>query len=163
MDRSLSDSDISKYIPNILTYEELGKVEPEWLLSHLPICILYLAKKNYGHWTLLHKTIDEKGNEVIEFFDPYGIIIDGQFKYLPEMPHFMAQKLLKLSKLIDIHYNEYQFQDMKKGINTCGRWCVLRCLMENLTLEQFRKNIVLLCRRLKIKPDELVVKIIKDK
>lgn len=163
MDRSLSDSDISPYVPNILTYTELEKVSSTWILSHLPLCILYLARENYGHWTLLHKTIDEKGEQIIEFFDPYGIIIDGQFKYLPEMPHYMARMLLDLSKIIDIHYNEYQFQDMKDGINTCGRWSLLRCLLNNLSLEQFRQSVVSTCERLNLTPDELVVKAIKNK
>src|SRR5271166_4383669 len=158
MERSLSDSDIHPYIPNILTYEELGKVNAEWIFSHLPVCILYLAKKNYGHWTLLHKTVDENGNEIIEFFDPYGIIIDGQFKYLPEMPHYMARMLLSLTKIVDIHYNEYQFQEMRSGINTCGRWCIMRRLLENMPLEQFRESVVEMCEKLDLTPDELVVK-----
>lgn len=153
MEKSLSDTDIKVFIPNVVLYEQLKGLTPKQLIAKMPCAILYQETPNRGHWTLLHQT-----PEGIEFFDPYGIIIDQEFKELKwKQPHYLAKKLYKLSKYHQINYNQYKFQAREKGINTCGRWTILRQLFSNMPIDIFGNMIVKACNTLDCSPDELAV------
>jgi hypothetical protein len=36
-------------------------------------------------------------------------------------------------------YNEFKFQKLGKKISSCGRWSVLRCLLKELPLNEFKE------------------------
>jgi hypothetical protein len=153
MEKSFSDSEISRYIPNVYAYEELKELTPEEVLRRLPLAILYQETPTKGHWTVLLKT-----PEGIEFFDPYGIPIDLEFKDLKwQQPRYLADLLYKLSKIEQINYNQYKFQSAKEGINTCGRWIIMRSLYPNWTINQFAKAVENLANKLNITSDQLAV------
>lgn len=157
MELSLSDSDIGKFIPNIILYEELYKKTPQQILNMLPLAILYQPHKenpNIGHWTLLHKV-----NNTIEFFDPYGFKPDGEFKVMSyKQPHYIAQLLLKLMQTgAKISYSPYNFQDRTPGINTCGRHIIVRNMFSNYDIDKYYNGIQTVCKQLRLTPDELVV------
>lgn len=154
MQKSFSNVEIENYIPNVILYEDLGKLTPEQLVARMPAAILYQETENYGHWTLLHRT-----PEGIEFFDPYGILIDKEFEQIEwKQPHYLAKLLHKISKKVPINYNQYKFQKKKQGVNTCGRWIILRKLMGHMPLDTFADMITKAAIRLRIGTDELVVK-----
>ena len=157
MDKALSDSDIKPFISNIVRYEELARLDPKQLLEMLPVAILYQVGENYGHWTVLMRT-----SEGIEHFDPYGIIVDKEFKYLGwQQPHYLAKLLYQLGEEgIVINYNPWRFQKMQKGINTCGRWIILRSLFSNWGIDKFADVVEEVSTRLNLTPDEFVVKTI---
>lgn len=153
MEKSFSDLEIKEYIPNVVKYNQLEDIDVNNL--KLPMIILYLTSENHGHWTLLHKV----GN-TIEFFDSYGIKPDLEFKYINEemqYPKYLARLLAKISQHQPIHYNQYQFQAKKTGVNTCGRWCIIRNMYSNIDINVFKRAIDMVCRSQKLTPDQLIV------
>lgn len=134
MDKALSDSDLSKEGLNVILYENLKNFTAEDILRILPVAILYQVEPDVGHWTLL---MEVPGG--VEFFDPYGIVVDKQFDYLEmKQPHYLAKLLYDLSKKIEIHYNPYEFQSREPGINTCGRWVILRSKFPKWNIDKFK-------------------------
>jgi hypothetical protein len=155
MQRLLSNSDIEPYVGRVLVYEELRDLSAQELLDMLPVAILYQQTKNTGHWTALLKTPDG-----ITFFDSYGYIVDSEFKELEyKQPHYLAELLVELSNIVQINYNQYRFQEMKEGVNTCGRWVLLRIWLADMTTDQFYRAVLKTCKKLKITTDQLVVKV----
>lgn len=158
MNVALSDNDIRKYIRNVYTYDELQHMKPNDLLARLPIVLLYLDSPDSGHWVLICKV-----NSGIEFFDPYGINVDQEFKYLPfqnTMPKYLANLLLELQKRYKIFWNEFRFQKMGKEIATCGRHCIVRNMFNYLPIEEYKAVVDSVCKYNKITPDELVLNIV---
>lgn len=153
MNKLLSNSDIEPYVKKVVVYSDLESLTPSQILKMLPMAILYQQKKNVGHWTLLTKT-----PEGIEFFDPYGYPVDTEFKMLEwKQPHYLANILSKLADKVQINYNQYDFQSKMDGVNTCGRWILLRQWLSDMTIDQFKNAINKAVKKLGITTDELVV------
>jgi hypothetical protein len=99
-------------------------------------------KYNSGHWCCILRYGD-----TIEWFDSYGLRPTGEIDFIPrvinqmlgqEKNHFY--KLLKAVKNHKVIWNKKRFQKLKNGINTCGRWCILRiltCMEMFFSLEDF--------------------------
>lgn len=159
MNVALSDDSIRRFIPSVVKYNELRDISANKLLSNLPVVILYETHPNYGHWTLLHKL--KNGN--IEFFDSYGFKPDSEFKLIDkefQYPHYLMELLKHLSKLTRIHYNQYQIQDKKPGVSTCGRWVILRNLYSDLDIDQFKEGVDRVSEGMGLSRDEYVTKAI---
>ena len=147
-DYPLSDGDIRQILGDdikILTYPDLGKLSnwKQMFDSKGRSIILFLTMSpTEGHWCcLLNK---EKG---IEFFDPYG---EKPGEVLEDLPKAKLEALDQtqpyLTRLLrqsgrPVFYNTHPFQKDKAGINTCGRWCVARCLYAPNSLEYFKSVI----------------------
>jgi hypothetical protein len=145
MQKSLSDQDIYKLCNenvNIMSYIDMLKFNDiDNLLGKCGACVLLydLEEINRGHWCC----ITRQDNWNIEFFDPYGIKPDRELAY----SQVLDKKNTHLSKLLDyshykLHYNPYQFQEFKEGVNTCGRWCALRCIMKDDNIDKFYKKML---------------------
>lgn len=141
---ALSDSDLldlMKNQANVVTYKDIKKYGTiDSLLGPYNVCfILYEWKPSYGHWTLL-----SRAGDLLEFFDPYGNFPDSQLALIPEpWKTESGQNVKRLSKLMiecnyDLSYNEYPFQKHHEDTKTCGRWCVVRALLKDLPLEDFK-------------------------
>lgn len=141
---ALSDDDIMKLMDgrgNIIRYADIKKYSTvEQLLSpHNVVFLLYEWKQHYGHWCVLIRSGD-----LIEFFDPYGGFCDSQLDNIPEpFRTESGQKEKLLSKLLlnydgELSYNEYQFQELDQGIKDCGRWCVIRAVLKDMQLKDFK-------------------------
>lgn len=155
MEKAFSDDEIRRYIPNILKYSELKGLNVNTL--KLPVVILYLTSIDHGHWTLLHQV----GN-TLEFFDSYGIKPDHEFEHIgPEMqfPKYLAKLLAKISETREIHYNPYQFQAKRMGVNTCGRWVIVRHMYPRVDIDKFKHGIDMVCQETGLSKDELVIKL----
>lgn len=159
MEKALSDSEIGGFIRNVVKYEELRTMSPEVLLGMMPVAILYQVGSNYGHWTLLHRT-----SEGIEHFDPYGIIVDKEFKYIDmQQPHYLANLLYELGREgIVINYSPWKLQRMARGVNTCGRWIILRSLFSGWGIDKFAEAVMRVSSQLNMTPDEFVVETIHE-
>jgi hypothetical protein len=156
MDLSLSDDDIKKFIPNVIVYSDLAKYSLEDLIKSMPLVVLYQTTHNTGHWTLLHLT-----PEGVEFFDSYSSMPDEEFKVMEkQQPHYLAKLLYQLSKITNINYNTDQLQEINPNINTCGRWVILRHLMNKYSIDDFVYGVKEVSEALGISPDELVTSII---
>jgi hypothetical protein len=148
-DIALSDTDVLNLVDgkaNIITYPALYKIKQiDQILQPFGCCVLlFEAQPHFGHWCCLLLTIDEDGQDSLEFFDPYGGPLDSQIDHIPEPFRRQShQDVPYLSYLLvdspyRLSYNQYQFQKLKEGVKDCGRWSALRILFRHLPLEQFK-------------------------
>lgn len=142
MDKPLFGRDIYNLLrgqTNVILYSQLPQYSSvaELLHPYGNAVILYPDRSDSdGHWTGLHYTFDDSGRRVVEFFDPYGISVDREWRFTrSRYPNYLAQLLL--SSPLPVHYNQHRIQKFKKGINTCGRHVVNRILNSNLSLQQY--------------------------
>lgn len=145
--KSLSNQEILTLVKNkanLVSYTDLHKYNSlDQLLGQYGACIiLYETKKNYGHWCCIFKFPDGK---TIEFFDPYGLFPDKERQFISKAfrkesnqnyPYLTA---LMLKSPYILTYNHFPFQEIKTGVNSCGRWCAIRLIFRNLTLKDFIK------------------------
>ena len=123
----LSAEDIRHILGNdikILKYSELSKYSSidDLLPKQRDYCIvLYELEENSGHWTAILKY-----DNIIEWFDPYGIKYDNELDWISNNA---KQKLHEEKPLLGksfnesgykVVYNKTKFQSMKKEISTCG-------------------------------------------
>lgn len=161
---SLSTDDIQKIRPNIkiLIYPEFADYETiDEILDEWPsICILYLATKEYGHYTLLFRRKDMG----IEYFDSMGMTPDNPLIYLDKETKIDLNEdypyLLRL--LYDsgrvIHYNDYRLQSKDPMITTCGRHIICRDIYRN-KYQDIDDYVYNMFYKDKLDPDEVVLKI----
>lgn len=132
---------------NIIVYKDIPKYKSIYeMLSPYNCCIiLYQTKPNYGHWVAILRH-----GKNIEHFDPYGYSIDEELinNNPMNLPPYLTQLILK-SRVPYVKSNITQFQKSQSGVNTCGRWALIRCLMKHKSLEDFTD----LFHKLKLEPD----------
>ena len=86
-----------------------------------------------GHWIAILR----RGADEYEHFDSYGLNLDEELHITHEKPYLTA---LLTSKGVKVSYNKYKLQLRKDDMNTCGRWCVARVRLHDLTLEKFAES-----------------------
>lgn len=144
----LSDEDIMTLLEgktNIVRYPDLHKYDTidQLLQPYNSAVLLYEDKPHSGHWCCVTKNKGGGKGPLVEFFDPYGKFPDSQLDYIPKKyakeSHQNYPYLLHL--LYDSpyrsSYNEFEFQEMKPKVKDCGRWCALRILFKDHTLDEF--------------------------
>jgi hypothetical protein len=151
-----SDEHIMKY-SELANYNSLEQLLPNTVDYKI---ILVETNRNSGHWVCVLR----KGN-VIECFNSYGIPIDSEFKYIPDwIERWLGEdtryltNLIKASKGFTVVSNKVPFQENINGINTCGRWVILRIELHRLgySLDEFVKVIQSASSKQDLEPDELV-------
>lgn len=157
---SLSNDEILELVDgkaNLILYPELSKINniDEILYPYGACIILFLTKKNYGHWTCIFKVNDN----TIEYFDPYGLYIDNalNFKMDKYFRKINNEDFAHLTYLLyispyNISFNQYKFQKKLKGVSTCGRHTAMRLILRDLSLDEYKKFMT----NRKYSPDELV-------
>jgi hypothetical protein len=122
-----------------MSYSELAKYQTIDQLFQRSnyICLLYETRSNYGHWVLISKLSEN----TVEFFDPYGLSVDQELKYVPDnyrkelnedIPHLTL--LLRGYKVVS---SNSKLQKFKENVNTCGRHCVMRYKLRKMTLHHY--------------------------
>ncbi len=168
MNYSLSDSDIESFFNNrvkILTYKEIYsyKTIDQLLSPYDVVFILFESTPRNGHWTLLFK----RNNYEIEFFDSYGLVVDDELSYIDDRyKEELRENYKYLSHLIylspyELEYNNYEFQLFKKGVNTCGRWVILRYQYKNLPIDVFHEVLESVKEENNMTFDQIVVELVK--
>ena len=141
----VSDADFENFLGQsanhkIMKYSELNNCRS--LNDLLPEkrdyrIILTEQKPNSGHWCVLSKYPDGKG-DVFEWFDPYGVRPDGELSFISStMKRILGENTNILTKLLDdekkggkrVIYNKMKLQQLADNISTCGRWSMLRAKM----------------------------------
>jgi len=163
---AMGDDDIKFYFPNskIITYPDLKKYKTiEELLPHEKshIFLLYLNKKNSGHWTLL-----SHNNNCYEFFCSYGSSPSTPLKWLDaDKRKELKQDIPYLDFLLsntkkNVIYNPIDYQNNKDlKISTCGRHDCFRlmCIIKyNLPLTKYYEIMKHLKEKLNMSYDEIV-------
>ena len=170
----MSDADIHRHLGagKVLKYSELAEYRD--INDLLPNdkdfkVILTEQQVNQGHWCCLLKY--GKNGNIIEWFDPYGVKPDGQFRYINTISkHLLGQGGNPLTKLLknkqpnqNVYYNKRRFQVIDDNINTCGRWCIARILamLVGYELDDFINKVDDKCEETGKPPDILVCDWIK--
>ena len=153
MSKSLTDDDLKRYkkVP-VLLYRELAKYKD---IKDIGKCfiLLYPGKTDpcNGHWTAI---INRGG--VIEHFDPYAYSVDDELNFSNlKYPKLLTELLLRSKGIRRVECNKLPLQERKKGINTCGRWALIRCMMADMPLSKFTE----LFKRQPMSPDMWVTAI----
>ncbi|MBY0541419.1 MAG: hypothetical protein K2P52_08430 [Campylobacterales bacterium] len=173
--KALSDKEIEKLLGNevnIVTYSELYKYGTiDQLLGRYKRCIiLFCYKENYGHWVTVF-ICPTTGK--LHFFNSYGDmrkkfdgypdnflqLINKKYRVESHQDYPYLSDLLYKSPY-ELEYNPTQFQQLDKRIKTCGYWCVLRLMCQEMTDEQFENFIKENCQYNKISSDNLAVELV---
>ena len=158
LSKSLSNDDIERNGLNFITYPELKSKKLGDL--KLPLCVLYMNGKNYGHYTCLFMN-----SEGLNMFDSYGGKPDSEFKWANKKLNFKGKPYI--SKLLSafgghVIYNEVPLQSSDESVATCGRWCIARVKYSELKQDEFVKFVNNCAGRLNITRDELMVLMTRD-
>ena len=133
MDVPLSDDDLQRALgirsDVIVKYSELKDYSTlEDLIGNVGNfrIILIEDKYNSGHWVAI-----ARGTTHYYFFNSYGVKPDGDWKWVPRMTRLIlgegTNELTRLLKDVPHEYNKMKLQGSKS--QTCGRWCVLFCIL----------------------------------
>lgn len=164
----ISDSDFSKFLDDatdkIIKYSEFQNYDN--IITLLPnevdyrIVLTEMEEPNSGHWCCLMR----RGNKY-EWFDSYGVKPDGELNYVVkslkklfgEDKHYLSKLIKPIKK--NFQYNPVKLQVLKDGINTCGRWTIVRliCFKLGYNLDDFLKFIMKSCAELNKPPDVVIV------
>ena len=142
----LSGADLLKIVngkANIHRYSDLHNINSvdQLLGQYKASFILYQHSSDYGHWVALFK-VDEN---TLEFYDPYGILLDNELKFSEENQRLHEGKQVKhLTALIDkskykLIQNFQENQQSLRKINTCGRHAALRIKLRHMPLKEYNK------------------------
>lgn len=159
----LTDDEINRMLhekTNIILYRDIHKYNCiDDMLDPYNCCVILLEREpNYGHWVAV-----TKHNNDIEFFNSYGssmapypddslLLIDDEFRKKSFQDYPYLSELLYNSQY-ELFYNEFQFQKKEDGIKTCGRHCVIRCILKDLNIYEYKKFLDYLCEKLEINYD----------
>lgn len=147
--QNISDSDLRRYFGNeidssVIKYSELANYNSiESLLTYDKSFKIILFENDYnrGHWILMLRY-----GKTIEFFNSYGLKPNADFGFISKKKaELLGQNPIYLKKLLDdaikkrydVIYNKMRFQQLKNGINTCGRWIIFRIIL----LKYFNYNL----------------------
>lgn len=143
MDKALNNAEMGLLLPNtrVLRYRDLFRFKniEKALSPGGSMALLYPAdSENDGHWVGIFYTINNKGKKVIEFFDPYGISPDLEFREAPQFEQTQRHLAYLLSRAhLPIVYNEHKIQSRNPDISTCGRHVVNRIWWKAAPLEHY--------------------------
>lgn len=120
-----SQDDIIKY-SELKKYNSLDDLLPNPLFCYK--VILLETNKNSGHWTCIIRM-----SNIIECFNSYGVSIDSEFRFIPDVIERMLgestrflSNLIKKNNTFKVINNTYDFQSKDTDVATCSRWCILR-------------------------------------
>lgn len=127
VDKMLTPSDIRHLVGNVKLVKFDTLIGYESIEDLLPkprdCCVIFweIESANVGHYTALCRDKDS-----YIFFDSYGNSEQQDFSYIPmtlrrqlDIKYDYLKELLKGKKVISNHID---FQQMKEGINSCGRY-----------------------------------------
>ncbi len=143
MNESISEVDIRKALgrkAKIVSYRQLSRIKNiDKQLAKTPfIFVLYEYRKNYGHWVLILKT-----NGRVEFFDPYSSKPDAMLgEFTKNVRSRFGMNFPVLAKLLyeskyPIEFNDYKLQRRAEGVQTCGKWDIVRALFSAFNIDEF--------------------------
>lgn len=116
---------------NVFINDELKGMNYKQLFEKPKVILLLGDGHSVGHWVGLIKRKNE-----IEYFDPYGFGIEKDIQLSQSEPY-----LLNICKGYKIHSNHHPLQKLKKDINTCGRWVIVRIRLSELSINEFEEII----------------------
>lgn len=161
MEYSLSGTDITDRVDcNLIKLSEIKQFSSiDELLKNNRCVLLFENKMNSGHWVCLYKH-----NNTLSFFDSYGNNMKGVGDFVPKhIDRALRQDFRDLVRLMynspyNVEYNHHALQKDKLGVNTCGRWCIIRMKYIDMSVDDFNKAF----KRKALSPDEIIVGLTPD-
>lgn len=147
----LSNKDIQNLVPgaNIVLYPDLHRYRSldDVIGVNGSAFLLFESKPNYGHWCLIHRgpygNNTNWSSDMIEFFNPYSgypddclALINKKFARESHQDKTYLSELMIRSPY-RLSFNQYPFQKHSSDIKTCGRHCVSRLYMKNMSLDEY--------------------------
>lgn len=174
---SLSEKDIRKVLKSVpfVPYPKLENVEDITQLLNKSKCFVLFFEEDKEGGTISghYECVFMEDNKTIVFFDSYGLQPDQCKKWLSknnlmklkETPDYLSNLLNKASDDgYVVKYSPYKYQQMKSGINTCGRFVTCRLLYKNMNGDQFKKVLDNMKKDYKVKSyDQAVTLWMNDK
>lgn len=154
---------------DILTYDQLGNyqnIDQLFGNKHWKI-ILIRQTESSGHWITILK-YNLNGERIIENFNSYGFYPDKDLSFNSSQTNQqLGQSTKYLSSLYNqaindgykVIYNKVKFQQLKNGVNTCGRHVLFRlqCFEKyKMDLYKYINYMSNLKTKYKINPDNIV-------
>ena len=139
-DYALSNDDINAILEpdtRIWVYPDFARMSSiDEAFDELGRCIfLFLTEsKSSGHWCCMYKNGD-----TIRYFDPYGLAPEAGREWLSQQQlEALGQGEPFLYNLLKdsgykVYYNTCPYQKERADVATCGRWCVTRLVLKDLT------------------------------
>lgn len=162
---ALRESDLRRIMgtsTHIVPYRHLARIRTihDLFGNRAFVVILFEVERNRGHWTLLIRR-----PQSIEFFDSYGFVPDDELHLIPA--HYRIQNYQQYPHLLQIlyqsgmpiEYSPYHFQSFGEGVNTCGRWCILRWILAGYDIDDFAAIVFRLASQTHLPLDDLVTQI----
>jgi len=119
---------------NFILYENLIDISLQDFTSK-PCTILLMQRKKdnvkIGHFIAILMFPHS-----IEHFDPYGLSTKKELEITGEK-NILQILYKKIGKTVI--ENDFEFQQWKDNVETCGRWCIARCRMRDKNLNEFKK------------------------
>lgn len=146
----MSNFEIEKFMP-VMKYDQFK--------GELPAVLLYEERPGYGHWAMIHESVDIDNKPCYEFFDSYGMWPDKALKLVnsKKVPK-LVKWLIKSNK--PVSYSPDKLQGSGKNIMTCGRHCIVRHAFSEYSAEKYSKALKKVAKELSTTPDHIVSMII---
>lgn len=162
-------------VAKVITYDMLQRYRSiEQLFgTRRAVLLLYVHSdperddSTFGHWTSLCR----QSQNTILYTDSYGRKVDDTLTdYTDSHREATDQDNPKLTKLLRdwaakdpknrrVVYNNISFQTPKDmSVATCGRWAAYRCRWTHVDEDTYEATIKAAARKLRLSPDELIVK-----
>lgn len=141
VDKPLTDCDVIAALKSRgrpYKYKDLPNLDVESLLkSDGYVAFTYPATSDYsGHWVAILYTLDNNGKLVVEFFDPYGLSPDREFRFTNIKYNNKVSNILTKTNL-PVTFNGYQLQEFGVHVTTCGRHVVNRIRHRYMPLDDY--------------------------
>lgn len=149
-----------------ITYDEVADYNSiqDLLSPYGKVILLYMNGAHFGHYTCLQLLRDGR---TISFFDSYAYKPDGEFEFINKdrrrkynytgYPPLNELLMKAMREGYNIDYNAIHLQSDDESIATCGRWCCLRLLFDNMGNDQFSRMIEEAAKKMGKSNDELAV------
>jgi len=112
------------------------------LIGENNACIVLFPVKSSmnGHWIAILYFED---TNTVHHFDPYGFSWNQELKYSHDpitRQNLLGQLYEKAQQEgYTVTYNPYRYQQLKDGVNTCGKHSSIRCRFRYLDEKQYKK------------------------
>jgi hypothetical protein len=134
--KPISDIDILKTIrTRIIKYSQLKIFRhiDDIFINGSFVILIENPSSNVGHWVCVVKRGVGK-NAIISYFDSYG--------RKPDPPLYLGCGIPYLTRLLlnsgyVVEYNKHNYQG--RGTSTCGRHCIVRIIMKDKPLSDYRQ------------------------
>ena len=143
--KELTGSDIDRMLRGqapILPYSSLERYDniDDVLGPNSCAVFLYEMIPKQGHWVCMFR--DQNGQLI--FYDSLGYKMDDELNFVnkyrkdEDLPKF-SKELTRLTSPEKVVSNTLPIQEDEENISTCGRYCVMRLLLRDLSNDDFNR------------------------